>query len=168
MALSSILILILVVMTLFFLTPSLAVISNIREKNSRLKSIQSGLEQKYENYKLAANYYDAIKTSIPTLLKNIPNESDPYYFVKQANKYSIENGSVLKFIKLVEKGEGVEGYSLNLVGDYTSIENFFKSLKKDERYFSTELLTISPRDPFIESQSNKLSLTAKIYVFYQN
>lgn len=166
--LSVLLFIFLIGMALFFLAPSIAIISDIREKNTNLKLIQEDLEKKYENYTLAARYYDSIKDQIPKLLKNIPEDSDPYYFVKQANKYSLENGSVLKVINLIEKGNGVEGYSINLQGDYTSIENFFKALRSDERYFSTELINLSLKDSFGNAKSNKLNLNAKIYIFYQN
>lgn len=168
MALSTVLLVFLILMTLLFLTPSLAIISSVKEKNTKLKLTQNELEQKYKNYTLAASYYDSIKVQIPTLLKNIPADSDPYYFVRQANRYSIENGGVLKAIRLIEKDNGAEGYTLNLSGNYTSIENFFKSLKSDDRYFSTELITLTLQDTFTSSQNNKLNLNAKIYVFYQN
>ncbi len=166
MVYSSLILLFVFVMVFLFFIPSIDIVNKLRLKNTTLRERKDYLENLYVVYKEAANNYDLIKDRAYVFEKNIPLNPDPYYFVRQINNFSIENNIVLRNIKLLQKSDGVEGYEVFLQGNYTDIENFFIDLKKDQRYFSTEILSLNPSDTGYKSYSS-LKLTAKIYIYYK-
>lgn len=163
---SSLIIFFLFSMIFIFFIPSLGVINKLREKNLELRDRREYLEKLYVNYKQSADYYDEIKDQAFVLEKNIPKDKDPYYFVRQLNNYGVKNDVVFQNTRLIKKENGEEGYDANLKGDYSNIQNFFKDLKTDPRFFSTELLTLTPSILQL-SNTNSLTLGVKIYVFYK-
>lgn len=163
---STILIGSLIFMFLIFVVPSIKTIGVLQAQNNSLRESREKLKNLQIKYQEASDYFEQVKSKVYDLSKNIPDNSEPYYFVDRINLYSVNNSSVLKSVKLIEKEFGVEGYEVSLFGDYQSIEKFFNDLSNDPRFFSVEVLTISQGTDRIFS-NNRLALTARVYIFYQ-
>jgi hypothetical protein len=120
----------------------------------------------YKSYKQFSEYFDRVRDKAITFEKNIPKDTDPYFFVKKINSISTSNNVVLLNLKLIKKDTGEEGYDVLMTGGYTNIENFFKDLKTDSRFFSTEILNLEQKQSGY-NDNKSLTLSAKIYIFYK-
>jgi Tfp pilus assembly protein PilO len=120
-----------------------------------LKALQVKLAQKtgefnaqYDYYaQITKDYYDmqSRKDDIQKVDDALPQDSDygqlVYYFQKRAS----DNGLILKnmFLSQSSMTNDVKNlvFSLNLLGNYSSLENFIISLEKSSRIFDVSTIT---------------------------
>lgn len=123
----------------------------------KFKSLQSELGVKKAEFNAEYDYFSAITKTYYDIQSHGDNiqkiddalPTDPtlgkliYYFQKTAS----ENGLMLKSLYLSRASAAGQGkindlvFSLNLLGEYSSLENFLKSLERSSRLF--EVTTIS-------------------------
>jgi len=163
---SILLVLILLILSVFFLFPAYKKIKVTRERSYATKAELVELQKTLEIYRTASGYYETLAPYTPMFDNLVPLNPEPSSFLNKINYFSLKSNVFLSQANLLSKSEGVEKISLTVRGDFRGVESFFQNLVADSRLYQVESLKISKKDD--NSRSNyELDVDIIINTYYE-
>lgn len=164
-AVSAITVLLLILVIIVFIVPAINNTKSLIQENAELERKKEALEQTAQTYSTAANYMEDVSGYKDDIYNKIPTNPSSASFVGDLTYYATFNSLNLDTISLIKKENGVESYVMRFNGGYTDIANFFKTIKRSDRYIKITNVIVTTNDKF-NSRSSELSLIINVEAFY--